>query len=98
MEVEAEMEEGVEAWVGVVLATEVEETEVSQGCGCAMMCICLNFPFGTGKTHVLYRWIRSYPNSRVTFFIRTGTCADCAGRNVRIKLSCSCLSRCKGNP
>ena len=83
--VATDMEEGADARVGVDTTLEVEEPEVQQGCRCAMMCICLPYPFEMGKNHIRLWRVWSSPQSRVTLFVRTGTCADCAGRTVSVK-------------
>ena len=84
---EAATEEEERAYfrVGGALLQGHKETEVPRGCGCTMNIIYLPFPFGTGKTHKPFWRGRSYPQSRATFFARTGTCKDCTGRTTNGK-------------
>ena len=88
---EAEMEEGAEAQVGVTAAAEAGELEVPRGCGYPMMRIFLICTFRMRKNCILSLQGWSYPQSRVTFFVRTDTYTDCAGRTASVK-TCTLLS------
>ena len=80
-----DMEERAEARFGEAPAEEMDKPEVPQRCERTMIHICPTYPFGTGKTCVLSYWGQSSPQSRISLFSRTDTCADCAGRTASVK-------------
>ena len=80
-----EMEEGAEAKVRVAPALELEEPEVTRGCGCAMNIVYPPCPFRMGKNFTLLLQRQSSPRFRVTSYTITGTYAECSGRTVIVK-------------